>query len=183
MKNELYPAVNAHHFVVDGRWFFIDGDTGYFCEETELTKKVIEMLPCTFEYACEKLSCDYTVEEIKHEYDDIKKAYENKVIGYKDPALYQGVDIKEEDFLNSKVLLNLWLNVSNDCNMRCIYCFEHGGDYGKTKRIMSIDRIKDCIDFWYKYLNKDAKDIYVIFFGGEPLLNKKGIKFAVKYVR
>ena len=126
---------------------------------------------------------DYTVEEIKHEYEDIKKAYENKVIGYKDPALYQGVDIKEEDFLNSKVLLNLWLNVSNDCNMRCIYCFEHGGDYGKTKRIMSIDRIKDCIDFWYKYLNKDAKDIYVIFFGGEPLLNKKGIKFAVKYVR
>lgn len=32
MKNELYPAVNAHHFVVDGRRFFIDGDTGYFCE-------------------------------------------------------------------------------------------------------------------------------------------------------
>ena len=42
MKNELYPAVNAHHFVVDGRRFFIDGDTGYFCEEidsAESTKK------------------------------------------------------------------------------------------------------------------------------------------------
>lgn len=32
-------------------------------------------------------------------------------------------------------------------------------------------------------MNKDAKDIYVIFFGGEPLLNKKGIKYAVEYVR
>lgn len=174
MKNELYPAVNVHHFEVDGRWFLLDGDTGYFCEETKLTKKIIEMLPCTLEDMREKLSHDYTVEEIEQEYQDIKKAYEDKVIGYKNPSLYQGVDIKEEDWLNSKVLLNLWLNVSNDCNMRCIYCFEHGGDYGKTKKIMSIDKIKDCIDYWYKYLNKDAKDIYVIFFGGEPLLNKKG---------
>lgn len=183
MKNELYPAVNVHHFEVDGRWFLLDGDTGYFCEETKLTKKIIEMLPCTLEDMREKLSHDYTVEEIEQEYQDIKKAYEDKVIGYKNPSLYQGVDIKEEDWLNSKVLLNLWLNVSNDCNMRCIYCFEHGGDYGKTKKIMSIDKIKDCIDYWYKYLNKDAKDIYVIFFGGEPLLNKKGIKYAVEYVR
>ena len=66
--------------MVDGRRVFIDGDTGYFCEETELTKKIIEMLPCTFEYACEKLSCDYTVEEIKHEYEERKVRAQQKQV-------------------------------------------------------------------------------------------------------
>lgn len=183
-KNRIYDKnINIHHVEVDNRYFFIDGNTGIFSEESQITKEILELIPyCTEPEIYMKLAGKYNQEEIQLELKEIETAISEKVIGDENSCLYPDVNIDEKEWYASKILQNLWINISNDCNMRCIYCFEHGGNYGKEKRLMSMDTLKDCIDFWYKYLNKDAKSVYVIFFGGEPLFNKKGIKFAVDYV-
>lgn len=71
----------------------------------------------------------------------------------------------------------LYLAVSESCNFRCKYCRQK-----KTSAIenMSIAEIKNAIDVFYK-VAKIPKSI--VFFGGEPLLNFDGIKYAISYVR
>lgn len=71
----------------------------------------------------------------------------------------------------------LYLAVSESCNFRCKYCRQK-----KTSSIenMSINEIKNAIDVFYK-VAKTPKSI--VFFGGEPLLNYAGIKYAINYVR
>lgn len=71
----------------------------------------------------------------------------------------------------------LYLAVSESCNFRCKYCRQK-----KTPEIinMTIEEIKNAIDTFYS-VTKDPKSI--VFFGGEPLLNIDGIRFAIEYVR
>ncbi len=64
------------------------------------------------------------------------------------------------------------LLISQDCNLKCGYCYANHGTYGSEKKLMNYDTAKKCID---KLLSKDY-DNYIVFFGGEPLLNFTLIK-------
>lgn len=71
----------------------------------------------------------------------------------------------------------LYLAVSESCNFRCKYCRQK-----KTKEIinMTTEEIKNAIDTFYSNAKKNRS---VVFFGGEPLLNIEGIKYAIRYIR
>ena len=61
----------------------------------------------------------------------------------------------------------LSLIISQDCNLRCSYCYADHGAFGGERKLMSIDTAKNCIDMMLsRYSNN-----YIIFFGGEPFLN------------
>lgn len=72
----------------------------------------------------------------------------------------------------------LSLNVAQDCNMRCKYCYGNGGMYFE-KGYMQFETAQRSIDWLVK--NSKRKNISVTFFGGEPLLNFKLIKNVVNY--
>lgn len=67
---------------------------------------------------------------------------------------------------------NLSLLISQDCNLRCGYCYADHGSYGCQKKSMSFDTAKKCID----KLLCNKNDTNIVFFGGEPLLNFPLIK-------
>lgn len=71
----------------------------------------------------------------------------------------------------------LYLAVSESCNFRCKYCRQK-----KTNGIinMTMEEIKNAIDTFYSVARKHKS---VVFFGGEPLLNINGIKYAIEYIR
>lgn len=74
-----------------------------------------------------------------------------------------------EEEQTENVLERLVLNVSNDCNLRCGYCYAGGGVYGAATSLMTRETVVAAIDqFCARY---DAIHI-VQFFGGEPLLNQ-----------
>lgn len=73
----------------------------------------------------------------------------------------------------------IMLCVSNDCNLRCKYCYAQGGSYGVPRSIMNIDTAKQFIDFCDKYFNNIKK---IVFFGGEPMLNPKVIEYVCKHI-
>lgn len=89
--------------------------------------------------------------------------------------------IEKEDWLNGEVVHNLWLSLTENCNLRCRYCF---GEYGNNsiENTMSIDTAKRCIDYFFKYANRYVDYYSVRFFGGEPLLNKNVLKFSIEYI-
>lgn len=71
-------------------------------------------------------------------------------------------------------VLNVTLQVTDDCNMNCSYCYQHK----KGHHVMSLDTAKTfidtmlaCDDRMSGYLNADhALGIILDFIGGEPLL-------------
>jgi uncharacterized protein len=78
---------------------------------------------------------------------------------------------KDLKWANSKPR-TLNLLVSQDCNLKCGYCYADHGTYRSEKMLMNYDTAKKCID---KLLSEDY-DNTIVFFGGEPLLNFHLIK-------
>ena len=69
------------------------------------------------------------------------------------------------------------LCVSNDCDLRCRYCYAQGGNYGQSRHLMNKKTALDFVNFCYRELKELD---YVMFFGGEPLLNWKIILLICK---
>jgi uncharacterized protein len=84
---------------------------------------------------------------------------------------------KDLEWANSEPR-TLNLIISQDCNLRCGYCYADHGTYRSEKKLMSYDTAKKCID---RLLSKDY-DNHIVFFGGEPLLNFSLIKKIDSYL-
>lgn len=78
-------------------------------------------------------------------------------------------------------ICDMTLLVTQKCNLRCEYCFGDGGEY-KNIGIMSFEVAKRAIDFLYEH-SRNTKDIVILFFGGEPLINFEVIKRSVGYCK
>ena len=56
------------------------------------------------------------------------------------------------------------LLISQDCNLRCGYCYADHGTYKSEKKLMSYDTAKKCID---KFFSKES-DNHIVFFEESP---------------
>lgn len=74
-------------------------------------------------------------------------------------------------------LANLTLIVTDDCNYHCSYCFQK-----KQKNYLNHEIIKRAVDFFYPFFIEDG-DVYIVFYGGEPLLAFGQIEYAVSLIR
>lgn len=71
--------------------------------------------------------------------------------------------------------------MSETCNLKCSYCFFHGGTFDKSgAKMISFDTLKDAYHMIQKYSKTGLKTIG--FYGGEPLMNFSVIKQFVEYV-
>lgn len=68
------------------------------------------------------------------------------------------------------------LHLTNDCNMCCKYCYVNG----ENICTMSIDTAKKVVDI---AAESKKSSVGIIFFGGEPLLNKNLIYETVEYCK
>jgi len=99
-------------------------------------------------------------------------------------------DIKVQQKIPKKInshkgsfLRTLVLNLTNNCNLYCDYCFAKQGKYDKANEIMSFDTAKKSIDILIdSVINNKGNILSIAFFGGEPLLEFNLIKEIVEYV-
>jgi len=76
---------------------------------------------------------------------------------------------------------SLVLNVANKCNLHCSYCYEpEGAKYGSSPVQMDWDTARQSIDFLFQKAGNN-REVNVIFFGGEALLNFKLMREVVEY--
>ena len=67
------------------------------------------------------------------------------------------------------------------CNLHCTYCYEpEGAKYGPSPVQMDWDTARESVDFLFKKSGQ-SKEINLIFFGGEALLNFKLMRQIVAY--
>jgi uncharacterized protein len=74
----------------------------------------------------------------------------------------------------------LCLNITYECNMRCIYCFTRKRQHQRGS--MTMDTAKRAIDFLMERAPEKAV-LQVDFFGGEPLLNFDILMQCTAYAR
>ena len=78
----------------------------------------------------------------------------------------------------------LVMNLTNQCNLSCQYCYEFGADKvatpeGKPK-FMDVETAKTSVDFLLAQ-SGDRRNIHITFFGGETLMNFPLLKQVVAY--
>lgn len=90
-------------------------------------------------------------------------------------------DVSEAmSLLRPNGLSRLVLHVSNDCNMRCRYCYAACGSYGTTRSMMDGKTLHRTLDVFYDIFPEIG---LLQIFGGEPTLNLAMVREACEYVR
>jgi len=85
-------------------------------------------------------------------------------------------------------LQTLVVNVTNQCNLACTYCYEYGEDKivdtenGKQPKFMNEETARASVDFMLRE-SRTSPRAHMTFFGGETLLNFPVLKSTVAYAR
>ena len=84
----------------------------------------------------------------------------------------------------NSICRNITIQITNQCNLRCSYCYEHNKSCGSmnintAKKI--IDTILDMYDADTDFIGKHSKGLVLDFIGGEPLLEAKLIENICDY--
>lgn len=83
-------------------------------------------------------------------------------------------------------LSTMVLNVTNQCNLACTYCYEYGEDKlvdtanGRRPKFMDEATARASVDF---LLRESGRVAHLTFFGGETLLNFPVLKSTIAYAR
>lgn len=87
----------------------------------------------------------------------------------------RGVEILAKENNKVKHVSRITLHISNDCNLRCKYCYASGGNYNMKRSLMTVETAKRFIEFCIHTFDWIDN---IVFFGGEPFLNPQIIKFV-----
>jgi uncharacterized protein len=81
-------------------------------------------------------------------------------------------------------LQTMVMNVTNQCNLSCQYCYEFGEDKIATpegkKKFMDVDTAKTSVDYLFAQ-SEGRKSVHITFFGGETLMNFPLLRQIVDY--
>ena len=78
--------------------------------------------------------------------------------------------------------VELVISLTNDCNLRCKYCFV--GEKNFRKKIIKKEDIDSAIKAVGKLAKvKNKKEVFITFFGGEPTLYPELIKYSMEKAR
>ncbi len=175
-----YHAGEFHRFAAADREFLYLVPAGAIFELDDAARTVVELL------AQGELSHDRLIDELTSRGASISDAEELVDELYQSHAIVtertkpeppQGVP---EHF----PLQSLVLNLTNQCNLSCQYCYEFGEDKvatpdGKPK-FMDIETAKAAVNFLLEQ-STGRDTIHITFFGGETLMNFPLLKQVVGY--
>jgi uncharacterized protein len=113
----------------------------------------------------------------------IAELVEVRAIGYEQQAPEQPVKMLP---MMPFPLNTMVLNVTNQCNLACTYCYEYGEDkivdteHGRQSKFMSETTALESVEF---LLRESGQVAHLTFFGGETLLNFPVLKSTIAYAR
>jgi uncharacterized protein len=74
---------------------------------------------------------------------------------------------------------NLMLYLTEDCNLRCTYCFVK-----KSPRTMTVETAHKTIDYlFHRNITGNRREVWITFFGGEPFLAMDLMEEVIEYAR
>ena len=165
MKSPIYIDLDNEHSIA----FF--PDSCRFFQTNQNGKTLIEAIAAgeDYERVFQKLP---VTEEQFHSYQKVIESYSI-------PDCASDCEKHAEEKPSGKHLERLVIQVSNDCNLRCIYCYAAGGAYGGSRKLLEPGTLQLTLDRFYSYYDSIST---VQIFGGEPLLNMSAIRSICAYL-
>ncbi len=172
--NELYgdmPIIKT--LIVCGEYYFYDS----------FTNQILQISKEQFIEICQLKEVGLA------EYEKLKKqsqAYKDIIMlikqGFLKEKFINSIEHNDTNFitcLTDRCINQLVLEVTTGCNFMCRYC--HQASYGIHHMThMSRDIALRSVDFLFEH-SKDAREVLITFYGGEPLINFELIKTVVFY--
>ncbi|MEK4349213.1 radical SAM protein [Paenibacillus sp. FSL R5-0475] len=163
--------------------YFLDSGTGKVFMLNENTYRVLECLWNTDEF--ERLfELEMSSEELLNGLKEVEEAVKSENILQLPPVekmyLFDGKVFYDKDAPNVQTE-QITFEMTERCNLRCKYCIYHEGEAGFRSfgsRDIDLDTCKKAIDM----LSKSTKEeVYVTFYGGEPLLRFDIMRDTIEY--
>ena len=88
---------------------------------------------------------------------------------------------RHDDAEEGATVRDIALFVSQRCNLRCVYCYGAGGEYGRRGMMDEATALR-AVD-WLIRPSEDHDKLRISLFGGEPLLNFPLMQRVVEYAR
>lgn len=155
------------------KYFFYDVQTNNF---VEINKNIY--------YYLEALLKDKLLPELEHDDEKIILDMENSgLLKTRKEIEIEHVMTNQLDNILNNELSKLCLQVTQNCNLRCDYCVFSGSYTGRVhnNKRMSWDIAKKAIDYLAAHSGKSREEVWIGFYGGEPLLEMELIKKCVTY--
>ena len=165
----VYRLGEFHSFSARGRQFLYLVPAGAIFELDDAAQKLIDRLA----------EGEATEEELDAEPELIAELHRARVIVSGDLRPDPPQDVPADFPLQTLVL-----NLTNQCNLSCQYCYEFGADkvatpHGKPK-FMDFETAQASVDFLLQQ-SPGRRAVHITFFGGETLMNFPLLKQVVTY--
>lgn len=174
MYGDVRPELHTFH--VGGKYFVLHSPTGNLFE---VDKKTYDFCRFVAELGWDDAKERFVTEYSEYDWDSLMKEIKSdkdlrRVFFESKPPVkpYLGI-------MKSKIS-SLSLNVMEDCNFACVYCYGDSGTYHTPNTRMSPEVGKKAIDL---LMREGKKVVNLQFFGGEPLLNFPLIRELVHYAK
>ncbi|HHT57270.1 radical SAM protein [Herbinix luporum] len=196
---------NKKKYVLDfttenGSKYYFDGITGTIIPINNIMEDIVEMYP---QYNTEeikiKLMSKYPIEQIQSCISFIErwvKTYggifiTNKEIQKNKYNMKYFNEITLKQFFDMGNQYQLIINITEDCNLRCKYCYlseVYEFTRNRTSQKMTLETGKRAINMFLKKLDEisefnPGKKGIITFYGGEPLLEYLNIKELIEYAK
>jgi len=184
MLYKIFKTINNHYYLYDTL-------SNNIAEIDKISAEIIES-----EDFIEKLYNDSLLQIIKpskHLDKSVKKSITGIRKLYDSKNFFQKIKFKNIEYPISKVkykeklsskISSYTIEITRKCNFRCEYCI-YGKHYKKTRDheniTISIKVLNKIVNFIIQH-SKGEKEIKVGFFGGEPLLAIKEIKYIINKI-
>lgn len=164
---------DRHKFRAGDLRGLLDVNTGSLYRIDEVVWDLLDVYDGTNpEEAIAVLSPKYGEDRVREAFSELQELQGRGLLGGPDPVGTRYVP-PSPDHVKALCLL-----VTNDCNLRCRYCFASGGRVERSG--MSAEVARRALDFLFESLGKRSR-CEVDFFGGEPLLVFDVVKDAILY--
>lgn len=147
---------NNIHFIEDGRGTLLFHTPSF----------TLVSLNCNTANILQALKKGDTMVSVAQKYSVSVEEIKNCLLGLEN--MFKKNFPKKEVYSSEPVVDRITLHISNDCNLRCKYCYASGGSYKMKRTLMS----KETAKLFYEFCKHNFSHIEkIVFFGGEPCLN------------
>lgn len=156
-------------------YLFLPAEKAIF-ETVPSTRRILERFSKKSEFTLEDLARSLPGASEKAKKEAAKDLLKCRVVV---PVQTPGLNKAEMSPRCPVPLKTLVLHVTDACNLRCAYCYEKK-ETSKPAGAMGARVGKKAVDFLFDHCG-NFEEVVLVFFGGEPLLNMRTIRFVTEY--
>ncbi len=186
---EQFKTQSGNQYIYDGATGVVMPDNGILAQALDLisegydNQEIIDRLKGKYEELSIKSTLIY-IRRWKNVYGGFFKKKEEYI---ETPVSQEGLQAE----LDNGTTYLMILNVTEDCNFRCKYCYlseEYNYTRNRTCKKMTVETAKKAVDLYFEYLKTikeyiPNKQAGITFYGGEPFMEYEFLKEVTAYIR